>query len=172
MHRFNYKVRTKASLATAWQVYSNWNLWRNFANIYGELNWAEGKPWEVGSKMEIEILQPAKVIVNRLIICCEPSRELGWIDRALGMTLGQWVEFEAQSAGVTLVHTWGELAPSGLMYAGRTAEQLLAEFTETWHENYRRACDERAEISESQTRDSAHPSSQQPGLEKKNRPEC
>jgi hypothetical protein len=172
MHRFNYKVKTKASPATAWQVYSNWNLWRNFANIYGDVNWSEGKPWEVGSKMEIEILQPEKAIVNRLIICCEPARELGWIDRALGMTLGQWVEFESHPLGGTLVHTWGELTPSGLTYAGRTAEQLLAEFTETWHENYRRACDERAETSGNQTRDSAHSSGNPSSSEKKNGLEC
>jgi hypothetical protein len=145
MHRFNYTVRTKASPAAAWQLYSNWNLWRNFANIYGEVNWAEGRPWDVGSKMEIEILRPTKATVSRLIICFDPVRELGWIDRALGMTLGQWVEFEAHAGGGARVHTWGELVPSGLMFGKRTAEELLAEFTETWHENYRRACDEFAE---------------------------
>jgi hypothetical protein len=142
MHRFNYTVRTKASPAAAWQLYSNWNLWRNFADIYGAVNWTQGKPWEVGSKMEIEIVRPAKATVSRLIISCDPIRELGWIDRGFGMTLGQWVEFDTRAGGGTSVHTWGELVPAGMKFGGRTAEMLLAEFTETWHENYRRACDE------------------------------
>ncbi len=142
MYHFHYTVRTQVSPAIAWEVFSNWNLWRNFASIYGELNWVQGRPWDVGSRMEIEILRPGKAVVDRLIICCEPARELGWIDRALDMTLSQWVEFEAHPLGGTSVHTWGELAPSGLKFGGRTAEQLFAEYTEAWYENYRAACDD------------------------------
>jgi hypothetical protein len=145
MHRFHYKVRTKANPATAWQLYSNWKLWRKFADIYGEVIWPDGKPWEVGSKMEIEILRPAHAKVSRLIVWSERGRQLGWIDRVLGITLSQWVDFEPHPAGGSLIHIWGELTPSGLKLGERTAEQLLAEYMETWHENYRIACDKQAE---------------------------
>lgn len=145
MYHFHYVVRTQATSEVAWSVFSNWNLWRHFASIYGEIDWVEGKPWEVGSRMRIEVLRPGKAVVERLIICCEPPRELGWIDRALGMTLDQWVEFHAHPLGGTSIRTWGDLAPSGFRLGGRTAEQLFAEFTETWFENFRAACDELAQ---------------------------
>jgi hypothetical protein len=141
MHHFHYTVRTHATPALAWDVYSNCNLWPKFASIYGELKWTQGKPWEVGSRMQIEILRPVKTVIDHLIICCEPARELGWIDRALGMTMSQWVEFEPLSAGDTRVHTWGELSSSDLKVGGCTAAELLSVFTETWYENYRLACD-------------------------------
>ena len=144
MYHFHYMVRTQATPDIAWSVFSNWNLWRHFASIYGEMNWVEGRPWEVGSRMQIEILRPGKAVVERLIIYYEAPRELGWIDRALGMTLDQWVEFEEHPLGGTRVRTWGDLGPEGMKLGGRPAEQLFAEFTETWFENYRAACDELA----------------------------
>jgi hypothetical protein len=146
LHHFHYTVKTKASPAVAWEVYSNWRLWRKFANIYGQIEWTEGKPWQVGSRMEIELTRPVRTTVDHLIICCEPARELGWIDRALGITMDQWVEFDEYPTGGTRIHTWGELNPAGHKVAGRTAEELLNVFTETWYENYRVACDELADM--------------------------
>lgn len=144
MHHFHYTVKTHASPALAWDIYSNWNLWHKFASVYGEMNWTEGKPWQVGSRMQIGIVRPFETVIDRLIICCEPARELGWIARCLRMTMSQWVEFEALTSGGTRVHTWGELSSSGLQAGGRTAAELHAVFTETWYENYRLACDELA----------------------------
>lgn len=144
MHHFHYTVRTHASPALAWDVYSNWSLWHKFASVYGEMNWSEGKPWQVGSRMQIGIVRPFETVIDRLIICCEPARELGWIARCLRMTMNQWVEFEALSSGGTRVHTWGELSSSDLKAGGCTAAELYAVFTETWYENYRLACDELA----------------------------
>src|ERR1700730_10312751 len=48
MFRFQYGVITKASRARAWEIFSNWHRWNEFANIYGELHWREGRPWEAG----------------------------------------------------------------------------------------------------------------------------
>ena len=144
MHHFHYTVRTQASPTLAWDVFSNWNLWHKFASVYGEMNWSEGNPWEVGSRMQIGIVRPFKTVIDHLLICCEPARELGWIARCLGMTMSQWVEFEPLASGGTEIHTWGELSSTDLKAGGCTAAELHAVFTETWYENYRLACDELA----------------------------
>ncbi len=99
MHTFEYAVTTKATPSLAWEVYTNWKMWHTFANIYGRLHWQHGEPWSIGSRMEIEILKPVKVVVDHLIVNCRHGRELGWIDRALGITLHQWVEFEEHPSG-------------------------------------------------------------------------
>jgi hypothetical protein len=142
MFQFQYTVRTTASPVQAWKLYSNWNLWPRFASVYGEINWIEGRPWEVGSRMEIEILRPVKAIVDHLIICCEPAKELGWIDRAMGLTMSQWVEFTPLPSGGTRVHTWGDLSSPEAQVGIKAAKELITVFTETWYENYRMACDE------------------------------
>jgi hypothetical protein len=142
MHQFQYTIKTQAGPAQAWEIYANWNLWPRFANIYGEIAWIEGRPWEVGSRMKIEILKPVRSTIDHLIICCEPAKELGWIDRCSGLTMSQWVEFTPLANGGTKIHTWGDLSSPEMKFGVKSAKELLATFIETWYENYRMACDE------------------------------
>jgi hypothetical protein len=147
MFRFQYSVMTKASRRIAWQVFSNWQRWNEFANIYGEVEWREGRPWEAGSRLEIEVLEPVKTVVSHVITNCQPGQRLGWIDHSLGVVLAQWVSFEEHARKGTRVHTWGDIVHSGVKIAGRTAEQVITSFTETWYENFRSTCDQLAETS-------------------------
>jgi len=144
MFRFQYHVVTRASARDAWDVFTDWNRWKSFANIYGEMQWTEGAPWNIGSRMEIEVVRPVEVVIDHQIIACEPAREVGWLDRALGITIAQWVEFEKQGENDTRINTWGEISPSGAQLGGRSVEQLVSSFIETWYENFRIACDETA----------------------------
>ena len=146
MHRFEYAVSTKATPFLAWEVYTNWRMWHTFANIYGQIKWQHGEPWSIGSRMEIEIRKPVAVVIDHLIVNCKPARELGWIDRALGITIHQWVEFDEQSSGGTRVRTWGEIKPPHAAVAGRAVEYLISVFTATWYENFRSMCDEFADV--------------------------
>ena len=144
MYRFQYSVWTNASRSLAWEVFSDWHRWNSFADVYGERRWLEGKPWTIGSRMQIEVLRPVETMVDHLIISCEPAQEIGWIDRACGITLGQWVRFEQVGTEKTRIKTWGEIAPSGVHLAGRAVEQIVSTFIETWYENFRGECDQLA----------------------------
>jgi hypothetical protein len=145
MFRFTYGVTTKASPSRAWQIFSNWRRWNQFANIYGELRWREGHPWQPGSRMNIEVLHPVNVVIEHVITSCVPGRQVGWIDHALGVAMAQWVQFDDQGGKGTRVHTWGDIVHSRVTIAGRSVEELISSFTETWYENFRRACDRMAD---------------------------
>jgi hypothetical protein len=144
MFRFQHSIVTLASPELAWEVFSNLRRWNSFANIYGRIEWREGPPWQPGSRLEIEILRPAQTIIEHVITSCVPAKRLGWIDHAMGAAMAQWVTFDLQKSGGTRVHTWGDLVHSGVNIEGRSAEQLVASFTETWYENFRRTCDQLA----------------------------
>ena len=144
MFRFQYGVTTKASRERAWEIFSDCWRWKEFANIYGQLHWREGRPWEAGSRLEIEVVQPVNTVVSHVITSCQPARKVGWIDHSLGVVLAQWVTFEEAAGGRTRVHTWGDIVHSGVKIAGQTAEQIITSFTQTWYENFRAACDQMA----------------------------
>jgi hypothetical protein len=144
MARFEYRVTTKASPKLAWRTFSDYRLWNQFANVYGEIRWREGKPWEPGSRMTIELLHPVNTVVEHVITSCTPERRIGWIDHALGVALGQWVTFESSSTG-TYVHTCGDIVHSGVTIGGRKVEHLVTAFTSMWYENFRLMCDHLAE---------------------------
>ena len=94
---------------------------------------------------EIEILRPVHTIIDHVITSCVPAKRLGWIDHAMGVAMAQWLTFEAHKTGGTRIHTWGDLVHSNVTIEGRSVEQLLTSFTETWYENLRRACDKLSE---------------------------
>jgi hypothetical protein len=145
MYSFEYSVVAKTSSRHAWEIFANWEKWPSFANIYGDIRWCEGEPWRIGSRMKIELVHPVKTVVDHLIICSEPAREIGWIDRAMGITMGQWVKFEAQGSGSTRVKTWGEVTRSEALVGGRPVKELVASFIRTWYENFRLACEQAPE---------------------------
>lgn len=143
--RFQYRVTTKASPRLAWKIFSDTRRWNSFANVYGELRWREGQPWEEGSRLQIELLKPVNTVIDHVIITCKPGERVGWIDHALGVAIAQWVTFEQHSGNPTCVHVWGDIVHSGAKIAGRTVEHLVTAFTETWYENFCRMCDQLAD---------------------------
>jgi hypothetical protein len=147
MFRFQYCVNTKASRKLAWEIFSDWRRWNEFADIYGQMSWREGRPWEAGSRLEIEVREPVKTVVSHVITNCQPGHKVGWIDHALGVVLAQWVSFEEHAGKGTRVHTWGDIVHAGVQIAGQTAEQVITSFSETWYENFQSACDRLAEAS-------------------------
>jgi hypothetical protein len=142
MSKFEYSVITKASPSLAWFVFSDTHRWNTFANVYGEVRWIEGIPWESGSRLKIELLRPVYAVIDHVITTCVPGKKVGWIDHALGVALAQWVTFEERPLIGTIVRTWGEVIHSGITIGGRTVEELLASFTRTWYESYRVACNQ------------------------------
>jgi hypothetical protein len=140
MSRFEYSVITKASPALAWLVFSDIHRWNSFANVYGELRWVDGYPWEPGSRLQIEILRPVHAVIDHVITTCVPGKKVGWIDHAIGVAMAQWVTFEELPLEGTRVHTWGEIVHSGISIGGRSVDELIASFTQTWYESFRVAC--------------------------------
>ena len=113
MNRFEYCVTTKASPERAWEIFSDWHRWNHFADVYGQLIWREGRPWEPGSRLQIELLRPVNAMIEHVITTCVPAKKVGWIDHALGVAIGQWVTFEHRPSEGTRVHTWGDIVHSG-----------------------------------------------------------
>jgi hypothetical protein len=141
MNRFEYSVNTKASAEQAWEIFTDWHGWNNFADVYGELRWREGQPWRPGSRLQIELLRPVNAVVEHVITTCVPAKKVGWIDHALGVAIGQWVTFEHRPGKDTRIHTWGDIVHAGVTIGGRTVEQLVSSFVHTWYDNFRLACD-------------------------------
>ena len=141
MFRFQYSVVTKAEPGATWEVFSDPSRWNSFANVYGDISWREGQPWQAGSRMEIEIFKPLHTVIDHVITSCVPAKRVGWIDHAMGAAMAQWVTFDPDPAGGTRIHTWGDLIHAGRPIGGQHPEDLIVGFTKVWYENFRSYCD-------------------------------
>jgi hypothetical protein len=144
MERFEYAVMTKAAPDVAWRVFSDWELWPQFSELYQEIRWTSGEPWKEGSRLSITSAKPMRVTLDHVITLCIPGEKVAWIDHALGTTMEQWVLFEPQREGGTRVRTWAELTGMMPLIAGRTIKDVLLEFTKTWYDRYAKECDRAA----------------------------
>jgi hypothetical protein len=145
MFSFQHSVTTKAKRNLAWETYLDWRRWPEFSDVYGQMHWRVGDPWEVGSCLEIRLVRPVRATLDHVVTSCVPGQALSWIDQCLGMELVQRVQFEETSENGTRINTHGLLMHSDVKIAGRTPERLVSNFTETWYANYRAACDRLAE---------------------------
>lgn len=145
LERLEHTVVTKASRSVAWKVFSDWHRWPEFSNIYSDIRWSKGDPWQSGSRMTIEITRPVKTTVDHVIVACVPGEHVAWIDHTMGNTMEQWVLFDKLPDGGTRVRTWAEFTGLTHVLDGRPMKSLIAEFIRNWYENFRRACDELAD---------------------------
>jgi len=138
--RFEYSVTTKASPDVAWEVFSDWKLWPQFSELYGEIRWTKGEPWQEGSRLSITAGKPIGVTLDHVITLCVPAEKVAWIDHAVGTTMEQWVFFEPLPNG-TLVRTWAEFTGMIPLVVGRRMKDVLLDFTRTWYDRYALECD-------------------------------
>jgi len=143
--KIEYSVITNAGPALAWQVFSDCTLWPQFSELYKDIRWTKGEPWQEGSRLSIRASGPIEVTLDHVIICCVPAEKVAWIDHALGTTLEQWVYFEPQLGGGTFVRTWAEFTGVMPHIAGRSMNNVLTEFTRTWYDRYADFCNRVAE---------------------------
>jgi len=143
--RFEYSVPTRASPDLAWKTFSNWKLWPQFSELYKEIRWTQGEPWKEGSRLSITVHKPFELTLNHVIILCVPGERVAWIDHAVGTTLEQWVYFDRQPGGGTLVRTWAEFTGLMPLIAGRRIKDVLQEFTHTWYSRYAAECNRAAD---------------------------
>ena len=137
----------QATPDVAWKVFSNWKLWPQFSELYGEIRWTKGEPWRRESRLSIKVAEPIGVTLDHVITQCVPGVKVGWIDHALGTTMEQWVFFEADPDGGTLVRTWAEFTGLMPLIAGRKTKDVLLEFTRQWYDRYAQECDRAAAVS-------------------------
>ncbi len=142
IRNFEHRFLIKSSRAVCWSIFTDWENWNSFVDVYGNLSW-NGKPWAVGSRLKIELVQPIHAHIDHVIIGFEEGRKIGWLDHSLGVTMEQWITFTESSPNLTALHTWGEFVgtPSSLVIADQPVEQLVKGFIKNWYESSGAACE-------------------------------
>ena len=137
-------VFTRADCTRAWKIFSDWNLWHKFSNVYAtSIEW-QGPPWEAGSRMMIDIVRPLAAKVDRVITISNPPRCVAWINHVCGYTMEQWVVFDPHAGGGTKISTWIELTGPAMCHDGHDVKTLVEDFTDEWFHNFSLECNRMA----------------------------
>jgi hypothetical protein len=139
--RLDHKSTTLADPALAWKILLDWRHWKRFADFYAELRWTHGVPWVVGSRLRMDVVDPDRFIVNRLVTMNRPPEAIAWIDHSRRTTVEQLVTFELDPDGMTCVHVVSQVLGPKPKVAGQPFIRFLDEGVKRWLDGYCKECD-------------------------------
>ena len=73
MQSFDFQIVVNCPLDAVFSIYTDVDRWRN-RNVFGEIRWVRGKPWEEGSRLRIETLKPIRANVDQVVQHLLPRR--------------------------------------------------------------------------------------------------
>jgi hypothetical protein len=73
MQSFDFQIVVNCPLDAVFSIYTDVDRWRN-RNVFGEIRWVRGKPWEEGSRLRIETLKPIRANVDQVGSILLPKR--------------------------------------------------------------------------------------------------
>ena len=142
MPKVEHSVVAKCSREHAWKVFLDWNRWPQLVHSIAAAHWIDGEPWQVGSHMALEIIEPRKATVRRVITSVHPVERVGWISHVFGITMEQWVEFADHEEGGTLISTWIDMVGAAAFMGAQGFEADVRTFLDEFYGTLVRVCED------------------------------
>ena len=140
MQSFEFQIVFDCPLATVFAIYVDTDRWRN-RSLFGDIQWVQGKPWEVGSRLRIETRSPIRSTVDQVLQSFEPYESVCYISHVLGMTCETRVTFTRVSAQTTAINVAMQLVGKASRVLGFALEPAIARATKGFFEELRKECE-------------------------------
>ena len=140
MQSFEFQIVFDCPLAMVFAIYVDTDRWRN-RSLFGDIQWVQGKPWEVGSRLRIETRSPIRSTVDQVLQSFEPYQSVCYLSHVLGMTSETRVRFTTVSAQQTAINVAMHLVGKASRVLGFALEPAIARATKGFFEELRKECE-------------------------------
>ena len=147
MQSFEFQIVLDCPLETVFAIYIDTDRWRN-RNLFGDIRWVQGLPWEVGSRLRIETRSPIRSTVDQVLQRFEPKESVCYLSHVLGMTCETRVTFTPVSVQRTALNVSMELVGRASRALGFALEPAIARATKGFFEELRKECEAAARTAE------------------------
>jgi hypothetical protein len=103
MQSFDFQIVLNCPLDTVFSIYVDVDRWRN-RNVFGEIRWVHGTPWEEGSRLRIETLKPIRANVDQVVQHFAPKESVSYLSHVFGISCETRVIFTPVSASQTAIN--------------------------------------------------------------------
>ncbi len=97
--------------------------------IYEEVSWTEGRPWQVGSRVRYVVSKPVKTTISAVVTSSEPPRFVTLLNHAMGVTAEQQVTFSGSSKARASVRMIVEFVGKSPDLPDEVIQQAIAFYT-------------------------------------------
>ena len=140
MESFEFQVVIDCPRETVFAMYADIERWQN-RNVFGEIHWVQGKPWEAESRLRIETLHPVRAVVDQVVQQFQKNERVSYISHVFGITCETHVIFVPVSAGETAVTVRMHLLGTVSRVLGFAVEPAIEKATKGFFEELRRECE-------------------------------
>jgi len=99
--RIEYSATVPVSVDEAFLAFQD--LTRHVrSGLCTDVSWIEGKPWEVGSRLQYSLIQP-RTTLSSVVIACNPPYSISLLHHALGITTEEHITITAQIGSRTRI---------------------------------------------------------------------
>jgi hypothetical protein len=140
MQSFDFQIVLDCPLDTVFAVYVDIERWRN-RNLFGEIRWSQGKPWEPGSRLQIEVRVPLRATVDQVVQHFTPKESVSYLSHVLGITCETRVVFTQVSTDKTAINVVMHLVGTVSRSLGFAIEPVIAKATKGFFEELRKDCE-------------------------------
>lgn len=140
MARTEIRVTINRPLPVVFSVYTRSDAFR-WADMRS-VAWTKGKPWQVGSRLRIEIQDVVAVTVDQVLTDFKPDSLVCFISHFGGVTMQSRVQFRALSDNLTEIHTDLEFVGTFSRIAGVPLRANIERGARRVYEALKRECEQ------------------------------
>ncbi len=139
MARTEIRVSIERPLAEVFATYTRRDAfhWSDLRNV----RWTKGKPWEVGSRLQIELEDAFPVTVDQVLTEIRTNSLVSFISHFGGVTMQSRVQFRALSDNVTEVYTELEFVGTFSRIAGVPLKANIERGARRVYQDLKRECE-------------------------------
>ncbi len=139
-----YSTVTKCTPEQIWAVFSDTEKWSQWTPMIGGANWIEGEPWQNGSQLSIEAVQPSMKVKAKVVDPIPPNG-VKWQGGMMGVNFESRFYFTRQPDGTTVMKSSLSLSgPAVFFMSNNMKNKGLAVFT-TWFNALKAEAEKRAQ---------------------------
>ena len=144
MQSFDFQIVLKCPLETVFAIYVDTERWRN-RNLFGEIRWVQGKPWEEGSRLRIETRTPIKTTIDQVVQHFRANESVSYLSHVLGITCETRVTFTSISRGQTALNVMMQLVGTASRALDFALAPAITKATKGFFEELRNECESASE---------------------------
>jgi hypothetical protein len=140
MQSFDFQVDLNCPLETVFAIYVDTERWRN-RNLFGEIRWVQGKPWDEGSRLRIETRSPIKTTIDQVVQHFKAKESVSYLSHVLGITCETRVTFTPVSPSRTAVNVVMQLVGTASRALDFALAPAITKATKGFFEELRKECE-------------------------------
>jgi hypothetical protein len=140
MESFDFQIVLNCPLETAFSIYVDTERWRN-RNLFGEIRWVQGQPWEEGSRLRIETRSPIRSTVDQVVQHFTPNESVSYLSHVIGITCETRVTFTRTSERQTAVNVVMQLVGTPSRVLGFALAPAITKATRGFFEELQKECE-------------------------------